>query len=178
MKFLSRKYRESMEKWFRKSGHGMHVMCVVFRNNDNKLAKKTFTVFIGKVAQDVRAVITIYEKCLEQIKVDIPLIEFLVDKWTIQDAITICLAKILFSWKAQWPPKNVGIQFVETIFNERQADRDQYDRDSATAKRQINYYIEKGNSIESAVEMNGALQTAMTLCGFNSMVLEIQEKKQ
>lgn len=26
MKFLSQKYRESMAKWFKKSGHGMNVM--------------------------------------------------------------------------------------------------------------------------------------------------------
>ena len=63
------------------------------------------------------------------------------------------------------------------MFNERQAGQDQCDRDSATAKRQMNYYIEKGNNIESAAEMNDALQTATALCGFNSMVLEIQEKK-
>ena len=29
MKFLARKYRESMANWFGKAGMGMHVSCVV-----------------------------------------------------------------------------------------------------------------------------------------------------
>ena len=106
MKFLSRKYRESMAKWFGKSGNGMHVMCVIFRNNDNKLVKKTYIVFIGKAPQDVGAVLTIYEKCLEQIKVDMPHIKFLVNK---SDNAGCYHNEVLFSWKAQSPPKNVGI---------------------------------------------------------------------
>ena len=97
MKLLSRKYREFMAKWFGKSGIGMHVMCVIFRNNDNKFVKKTYIVFIGKAPQDVGAV-TIYEKCLEQIKVDMPHIKFLVDK---SDNAGCYHNEVLFSWKAQ-----------------------------------------------------------------------------
>lgn len=63
------------------------------------------------------------------------------------------------------------------VSNERQAGKDQRDKDSAIAKQEISYYIEKGNNIESAVEMNDPFQTATTLCGFNSIRLEIQEKK-
>ena len=37
----------------------------------------------------------------------------------------------------------------------------------------MNYYIEKGNNIKSAAEMNDALRTATALRGFNSMVQEI-----
>ena len=53
----------------------------------------------------------------------------------------------------------------------------QCDRDSATAKRQMNYYVDGGKNIESALQMNEALRTATALCGFNSMVMEIKEKK-
>jgi hypothetical protein len=60
------------------------------------------------------------------------------------------------------------MRFLETMFNERQAGKDQCDRDSATAKRQMNYYVERGQNIESAEEMNQALRTATALCGFNS----------
>ena len=34
MKFLSRRYRESMAKWFGKADHGMHVLCCIFKNED------------------------------------------------------------------------------------------------------------------------------------------------
>ena len=83
----------------------------------------------------------------------------------------------MFSWKAQWPRKALGIQFEETIFNEHQSGKDQCDRDAATAKRQMNYFIERGRNIETADEMNEALQCANALGGFNSCVIEILEKK-
>ena len=47
---------------------------------------------------------------------------------------------------------NAGCYHNE-VFNERQAGKDQCDKDSATAKRQINYYIWKWSSIECAVNM-------------------------
>ena len=54
---------------------------------------------------------------------------------------------------------------------------DQCDRDAPTTKRQINYLVERGRNIETADEMNEALQCANALCGFNSCVIEILEKK-
>ena len=47
MKFLSKRYRESMAKWFGKAGNGMHVMCVIFKQ-DGKFVKRTYIAFIGK----------------------------------------------------------------------------------------------------------------------------------
>ena len=41
----------------------------------------------------------------------------------------------------------------------------------------MNYFIERGRNIENADEMNEALQCANALCGFNSCVIEILEKK-
>jgi len=59
------------------------------------------------------------------------------------------------------------LKFILTIFKERQAGKDQCDRDSTTAKHQMNYYIERGNNIEKANWMKNALRTATALCGFN-----------
>ena len=84
--------------------------------------------------------------------------------------------EILFSWKAQWPRKILALQFKEIIFNERRSGKDQCDRDAATAKKQMNYLIERGRNIETADETNEALQCANALCGFSSCVIEILEK--
>ena len=59
------------------------------------------------------------------------------------------------------------------MFNERQAGKDQCDRDSATAKRQMNYFVNSGHNIENAHEMNEALRSATAICGFSSYVMEI-----
>ena len=116
----------------------------------------------------------IYESCLKQIKEDSPNIRYLIDKL---DNAGCYHTESLFAWKHHWAPKNLQMEFLETMFNERQAGKDQCDRDSATAKRQMNYFIEKGQNIESAEQMNEAIRSATALCGFNSMVIEIEEKK-
>ena len=43
----------------------------------------------------------------------------------------------LLAWKFHWPRSNLNLKFLQTLFNERQSGKDQCDRDSATAKRQI-----------------------------------------
>jgi hypothetical protein len=65
-----------MTEWLGKSGHGMRV---IFRNSAGTIVKCTYILFIGKAPQDYGAVITIYEKCLMQIKEDTPHIKFLED---------------------------------------------------------------------------------------------------
>ena len=49
------------------------------------------------------------------------------------------------------------------MFNERQAGKDQCDRDSATAKRQMNYFVNSGHNIENANQMNQALRSATAI---------------
>ena len=86
-----------MSNWFGKSGNGMHIMCLIFRNDKNKLVKRTYIVFIGKSSQNVGAVIAIYEVCLQQIKEDAPNIKFIIDK---SDNAGCYHIETLFAWKA------------------------------------------------------------------------------
>ena len=127
MKFLSQKYRESMASWFGKSGNGMHVMCVIFKEN-GQLVKRTYIAFIGKTPQNFGAVIAIYESCLQQIRKDSSNIKYIIDK---SDNAGCYHTEVLFAWKALWPQNITGHTFVDTMFNERQAGKDQCDRDSA-----------------------------------------------
>ena len=46
-----------------------------------------------------------------------------------------------------------------------------------TAKRQIQYYIERGNNIETPDQMYDAMCKATALSGFTANVLDITEKK-
>ena len=130
-------------------------------------------VLFGNASQDTATVIAIYQWCLEQIKMDFPHLYYIIDK---SDNAGCYHNEILFSWKAQWPRKALGFQFEETILNESQSGKDKCDRDSATAKRQMNYFIEWGRNIETVDEINEALQCANALRGFNSYVIDILEK--
>ena len=41
-----------------------------------------------------------------------------------------------------WPQSNLNLKFLQTLFNERHSGRDQCNRDSATAKHQMEYFID------------------------------------
>ena len=57
------------------------------------------------------------------------------------------------------------------ISNERQSGKDQCDRDSATAKRQMQYYIERRNKIETPYQMYDTMCKATALSGFTANVM-------
>jgi len=84
MKFLARRYRESMAHWFGKAGMGMHVSCVVIKkaegHNEESFKKRTYIIYIGKTNQDVGAVMAIYQSVLNQVKNDFPHIKYDKDK--------------------------------------------------------------------------------------------------
>ena len=117
MKFLARKYRESMADWFGKAGNGMHVMCVLYKDEDG-LAKKTYLNFTGKSPQGTASVVAIYETCLRQLKKDLPHLHNIIDK---SDNAGCYHNEALFAWKSYWPEQNTGHKFIATSFNERQA---------------------------------------------------------
>ena len=177
MKFLSRRYRESMANWFGKAGMGMHVSCVIMKDaeraNPNEMHKKhTYLTFTGKAKQDQGAVMAIYQSVLKQLKEDFPHLESIIDK---SENAGCYHNEVLFAWKVHWPRSNLNLKFLQTFFNERQSVKDQCDCDSATAKCQMQYFIDSGNNIDSADQMFEAMRSATALCGFTANVLDIRD---
>ena len=56
-----------MAAWFGKTGMGMHIMCVILRDNDDELKKVTYISFTGKAVQDVGTVMAVYKSVLQQV---------------------------------------------------------------------------------------------------------------
>ena len=71
---------------------------------------------------------------MQQVQTDFPQIKLIIDK---SDNAGCYHNEVLFTWKATWIQNTLHISFTETIFNERQSGKDQCDRDSVTAKRQM-----------------------------------------
>ena len=69
------------------------------------------------------------------------------------------------------------LEVFKTLFSERQSGKDQCDRDSAAAKRQMQYFINSDNNIDSADQMFEAMRSATALCGFTANVLDIWGQK-
>ena len=107
-------------------------------------------------------------------KKDFPHLKFVIDK---SDNAGCYHNEVLFAWKVNWSNQHLKLKFLETIFNERQSGKDQCDRDTATAKRQMQYHIDRGNNIENVDQMFKAMQSATALCGFTANVLAIKSKK-
>ena len=61
MKFLVRRCRESMPKLFGKAGMGMHIACVIVKDQEENLKKRTYVVFIDNASQNTARVIAIYQ---------------------------------------------------------------------------------------------------------------------
>ena len=177
-----------MRSWFGKTGNGMHVSCVIMKGNfdpdqreepldeahEVKFKKRTYITFIGKATQDVGSVIAIYQSLLSQLQTNFPYIKYIIDK---SDNADCYHNEVLFTWKAIWPQKTLNISFVDTIFNEQQSGKDQCDRDNATAKCQMQYYIERRNNIATPDQMYDAMYKATSLSGFTANMLDIAEKK-
>ena len=85
-------------KWFGKAGMGMHIACVIVKDQEENLKTRTHVVFFGNASQDTATVIAIYQRCLEQIKTDFPHLNYIKNK----SGNAGCYhTEILFSWKAQ-----------------------------------------------------------------------------
>ena len=172
MKFLSRRYRESMANWFGKAGMGMHVSCVIMKDaeraNPNEMHKKhTYLTFTGKAKQDQGAVMAIYQSVLKQLKEDFPHLESIIDK---SENAGCYHNEVLFAWKVHWPRSNLNLKFLQTFFNERQSVKDQCDCDSATAKCQMQYFTDSGNNIDSADQMFEAMRSATALLFYSKCI--------
>ena len=115
MKFLSRRYRESMANWFGKAGMGMHVSCVIMKDaeraNPNEMHKKhTYLTFTGKAKQDQGAVMAIYQSVLKQLKEDFPHLESIIGK---SENAGCYHNEVLFAWKVHWPRSNLNLKFYK-----------------------------------------------------------------
>ena len=180
MKFLSRRYRESMVNWFGKAGMGMHVSCIIMKDAQrpvpNKIHHKkgTYLTFIGKAKQDQGAVMAIYQSVLKQLKEDFPHLESIINK---SDNAGCYHNEVLFAWKVHWPRSNLNLKFLQTLFNERQSGKYQCNHGSATAKRQMQYFIDSGNNINSADQIFEARWSATALWSFTANVLDVRGQK-
>ena len=162
------------------AGMGIHVSCVIMKDaelaNQNEIhyKKRTYFTFIGKAKQDQGAVLAIYQSVLKQLKEDFPHLESIIDK---SENAGCYHNEVLFAWKVHWPRSNLNLKFLQTFFNERQSVKDQCDCDSATAKCQMQYFIDSGNNINRADQMFEAMRSAAALCGFTANVLDIRDQK-
>lgn len=168
MKFLPRKYRESQADWFGKRGISWHISVAVRRDNNHHLQSQGFVHIIQNCSQGSKAVVSIMEHVLVTLKKEHPEIvkaHFRQDNaGCYHSAVTIASVPAIAI--------ESGIVIADTDFSEPQGGKGPADRMAATIKGHITRYINEGNDVTNAQEMEKAILSHGGLQGIRVCVVD------
>ena len=169
MKFLPMKYREKQEDWYAKKGIPWHASVAVFLK-DNSPATSTFFHAFASTSQDVDAVIGIVDSVFDQIysQMGSKCIYFRSDNAGCYHNKTLVIILNFLAKKYKHTLKRYD-------FCEPQTGKDICDRKIAQAKLAINSFIQKGNNVESALDIKKAILSSNSIDGFHIQVCEVND---
>lgn len=167
MKFLPRKYRESQTDWYGKRGISWHISVAVRRLN-NKLESQGFVHIIQNCTQGSVAVVSIMSHVLKILKKEHPEIQ---QAFFRQDnAGCYHSAAVVASVPAV--EKATGIKVSEVGFSDPQGGKGPADRMAATIKGHITRFVNEGNNVTNAKEMEIAILSHGGLPGIRVALLD------
>ena len=152
MKFLPRQYRESQSDWFGKRGISWHIS-VVFRRICDELQSQGFVHIIDSCSQDSASIVLIMQHVLKTLETEHPEIReafFRQDNAGCYHSTTTILACPLIE-------KTTNIKISRVDFSDPQGGKGAADRLAATCKNHIRMYVNEGNNVTTAAEMEAAL---------------------
>lgn len=167
MKFLPRKYRESQSDWFGKRGISWHVSVVVRRQND-QLESQGFVHLIQNCTQGSSAVVSIMAHVLESLKKQHPEIK----KAFFRQDNAGCYHSTATIVSVPEIAKASGVQVAEVCFSDPQGGKGPADRMAATIKGHITRFVNEGNNVTNAKEMEMAVLSYGGLPGIRVAVLD------
>ena len=167
MKYLPRKYRESQSDWYGKRGISWHISVAVRRRNDH-LESQGLIHVIQKCSQGSCAVVAIMAHVLKTLKQENPEIQrafFRQDNaGCYHSAATVLTVPAIV--------RESGIQVVELGFSDPQGGKVPADRMAATIKGHLNRFVNEGNNITNAKEMEEAICSHGGIPGVRVAVLD------
>lgn len=152
MKFIPQKYRESQTDWFGKRGISWHISVVYWKLN-GVLQWQGFVHIIQSSSQDSCAVVAIMQDVLVALKQQNPSIKtayFRQDNAACYHSAETILACPVIS-------KVTGVQIMQIDFSDPQGGKGAADRLAATCKAHIRAFINEGNDVTNASQLNDAL---------------------
>lgn len=152
MKFLPQRYRESQQDWFGKRGISWHI-CVVYRRQNGQLQWQGYVHIIQSCSQDSPAVVTLMEDVLRALKREYPEITkayFRQDNAGCYHSATTILSCPNIA-------KSSGVKIARLDFSDPQGGKGAADRLAATCKSHIRAYINEGNDVLTAKQLEKAL---------------------
>lgn len=163
MKYEPRKFRESQSEWFGKRGIPWHITVATRRGSDGGLETMTLVHVFESVTQDRHAVLAILDDVLKQLKVAMPELQLVYLK---QDNAG-CYHCVLTIIAARYVATRNGIALESMDFSDPQGGKGCCDRKAALIKSHMSVYLNSGHDIETAEQMQEAIESSNGLPGVN-----------
>ena len=167
MKFLPRKYRESQSDWYGKRGISWHISVVVRRRAD-QFESQGFVHIVQNCTQGSSAVVSIMAHILRTLKSEHPEIN---QAFFRQDNAG-CYHSTYTILSVPTIEKEAGIRVAEIGFSDPQGGKGPADRMAATIKGHITRFINEGNNVTNAKEMENAILSHGGLPGIRVVMLD------
>ena len=161
-KVLPVRFREGQKEYFGKKGMSMHIDVFFLKQND-ELKKHVYFTNIYRCDQGVSSVISIADTVLNQFRIDEPEVCRLFAKsdnancyhanFSAESMHNLCHSK--------------GLQLLRYDFNEPCCGKDQCDRESAAAKTIMRSFVDAGNDLVSAEDLEKAIKYVKGVCNEN-----------
>ena len=152
MKFIPQRYRESQSDWLGKKGISWHIS-VAYRRVEGQLQSEGFVTVIKSCGQGSSAVVTILQHVIRTLKTEHPEIQRVFlrqdNAGCYHSASTVLACPAI---KA-----STGVRVEGLDFSDPQGGKGAADRIAATAKSHIRLYINEGNDVTTAQQMQDAL---------------------
>ena len=167
MKLLPRKYRESQTDWFAKRGISWHISVVVRRQNNN-FESQGFVHIVQRCSQGSLAVVSIMAHILRTLKKEHPEIK----KAYFRQDNAGCYHSASTIVSVPAIAQESGVHVAEVSFSDPQGGKGPADRMAATIKGHIKRFINEGNDVTNAKEMEKAILSHGGLPGVRVTVLD------
>ena len=167
MKFLPRKYRESQSDWFGKRSISWSI-CIVVRRQADQFESQGFVHIIHNCTQGSSTVVSIMAHMLRTLKSENPEIN---QEFFRQDNAG-CFHSTYTIFSASTIKKEVGIRVAEIGFSDPLGGKGPTDRMAATTKGHITRFINEGNNVTYAKEMENAILSHGGLPGIRVVMLD------
>ena len=152
MKFIPQRYRESQSDWFGKRGISWHIS-VAYRRVEGQLQSQGFVTVIKSCGQGSSAVVAILQHVIRTLKTEHPEIQRVFlrqdNAGCYHSASTVLACAAIEA--------STGVRVEGLDFSDPQGGKGAADRLAATAKSHIRLYINEGNDVTTAQQMQDTL---------------------
>ena len=166
MKFLPRKYRESQSDWYGKKGISWHI-AVAMTNREGKLEMLTFAHVFKSCTQDSCSVMATIDDVIGQLKTERP---ELTRSFLRQDNAG-CYHSAFYLLAMKEIAKKHKVQ-LRIDFSDPQGGKGSCDRQASTIKNHVKAYVNSGNDVESAEQMQTAIESSNGVTGVRAVLCD------